>query len=256
MYKCTQSLRNPYFIAFILIFACWFLLLFTSGALFDGYHFEDDHEIAAIHHQLTFHKISILQTISQWIQDDYSIGRFRPLYYIHRIVIIRLLGFNLFWLSFYNFLLASFSTFVLFVFAKKLNFSFVNSILFSLVTTLGLQSETWWWLGPAEAIGTFLLAFSLIFLVFSIKAINLKLIWEVLFYIFVFLMSGSKESFILKIPALVVLRIWLFSQKNLLSWYQALKKNLFSSILLLFLCGGELLYIKYYVGTSCRPFSK
>ncbi len=251
MYKCTQILRNPYIIALIIIFVCWFLLLFTSGSLFDGYHFEDDHEIAAIHHELTVQKSNIFQIIFQWIKNDQLGGRFRPFYWMHRVVNTRLFGFNLFLFSFYNLFLASISTFCFFLFARKLGYSLENSILFSFFTTLGLQSEVWWWLGgPAEALGTFLLSLSLLFLLLSISSKRFKLLWQILFYIFVLLMSGSKESFVLIIPALAFLKTWLFHQENNISWYRSIKENSFIISLLLMTCILEILYINYFVGTD------
>jgi hypothetical protein len=225
--------------------------LFTSGSLFDGYHFEDDHEIAAIHHELTVQKSNIFQIIFQWIKNDQFWGSFRPFYWMHRVVNTRLFGFNLFLVSFYNLFLASISTFCFFLFARKLEYSFENSILFSFFTTLGLQSEVWWWLGgPAEALGTFLLSLSLLFLLLSISSKRFKLLWQILFYIFVLLMSGSKESFVLIIPALAFLKTWLFHQENNISWYRSIKENSFIISLLLMTCILEILYINYFVGTD------
>ncbi|MBW4648571.1 MAG: hypothetical protein KME06_07700 [Kastovskya adunca ATA6-11-RM4] len=250
MYKSVQLFKAPFFLAAIIIFFCWLILLASSGAFFDGYHFADDHEIAAMYHDLNANGSSLINTIVQWVKYDDLGGRFRPIYYIHRILQTKLFGFNLFIWSLYNFALAVFSTFLFFIFAQLLHFSFHISLLFAFLITLGSQSEVWWQLGPAETLGTFLLSVSLVFLVLSVKSSNSKFNWEILFLVFTVLLSLTKESFILILPALAFLKVWIFRKENNLPWKQAIQKNILITTFLSIIFTLEIIYIKYYVGTD------
>jgi len=62
-------------------------------------------------------------------------------------------------------------------------------------------------------------------------------------------MSLCKESFILMLPAIALLVVWLH-QKELCSWKQAIQKSFFVWIALLLICLGELLFVKFFLGTT------
>ena len=189
--------KYDYLTVFLFILIFWFLIFITSGSLFSGYHFTDDHEIAHINYNFTVEKLGIFEVSSQWIHNDLLTGRFRPFYYIHRILQTRLLGINFAWWSLYTGMLGVFTTFFLFMFGRSINFSIREALLFSFLITLGAQSAVWWQLGPAETIGTFLLAGALVFAAVSERANKYKILYEFLCGFLVLIMSLSKESFIL-----------------------------------------------------------
>ncbi|MBD2017320.1 hypothetical protein H6F96_25565 [Microcoleus sp. FACHB-53] len=246
----TLRIKQYYITALVISFSCWLLLLLSSGAFYDGYHLVDDHEFASIYYDLDIKKIGLIKSILEWLQNDHVFGRFRPVYYIHRILIIKILGFNLFALSVYNLFLAGFSTFFLFIFAKKLGFTFTESLLFSFFNVLGLQSEVWWQLGPAETLGTFFLSVTLMCLVFSVLSEKFKAIWKFLFCFFTILMSLTKESFSLIIPVMIFINVWFSHDINNLSWHESFKKNSTLIVFLSFFFSLEIAYIKYFVGTD------
>lgn len=249
--KCISFFKKyDYLTVFLFVLIFWFLIFITSGSLFSGYHFTDDHEIAHINYNLTVEKLGIFEVSSQWIHNDLLTGRFRPFYYIHRIFQTRLLGINFAWWSLYTGMLGVFTTFFLFMFGRLISFSIREALLFSFLITLGAQSAVWWQLGPAETIGTFLLAGALVFAALSEKVNKYKSLYESLFVVLVLIMSLSKESFILVIPAIAALKVWMSRHMKTLSWLESLKKNSLSlSILGIIFC-TEFVFIKFYIGLN------
>jgi len=243
-----KKYNYPSVFLFILIF--WFLIFITSGSLFSGYHFTDDHEIAHINYNFTDENLGIFEVSSQWIHKDLLTGRFRPFYYIHRILQTRLLGINFAWWSLYTGMLGVFTTFFLFMFGRLLNFLIIEALLFSFLITLGAQSAVWWQLGPAETIGTFLLAGALVFAALSERANKYKNIYEGLFIFFALIMSLSKESFILMIPAIASIKVWMSHQMRTLSWHESLNRNSLSLSFLGIFFLTELLFVKFYIGLN------
>jgi hypothetical protein len=234
---------------FIVILVFWLLILITSGSLFSGYHFTDDHEIVAMNYDLKIDKINIIELFIQWIKRDLISGRLRPFYYIHRIIETRVFGLNFTLWSIYTGLLGVFTTFFLFLFGKLINFSTQEALLFSFLTTLGTQSAIWWQLGPAETIGSFLLSVTLVLAVLSEKE-NHKLLYEILLIVLVLMMSLSKESFILIIPAIAFIKIWMSHHFQTISWQQAIVQNFLSIALLGSILLSEIIFLIFFLGLT------
>lgn len=242
--------KYSYLSVFLFILIFWFFILSASGSLFSGYHFTDDHEITHINYNFTVQKLGIFQVSSQWIHNDLLTGRFRPFYYVHRILATRLLGVNFGWWSFYTGMLGVLTTFFLFIFGPLIRFSISEALLFSFLTTLGAQSAIWWQLGPAETIGTFLLAAALVFAALSEISSKYTNLSETLFIFLVLIMSLSKESFILVIPAIALIKVWLSPHLKTLAWHESLKKNSLSIFILGLFFSVELLLVKFYIGLT------
>ncbi|MEG4007149.1 hypothetical protein QUA41_15690 [Microcoleus sp. Pol11C1] len=242
--------KYSYLSVFLFILIFWFFILIASGSLFSGYHFTDDHEITHINYNLTVQKLGIFQVSSQWIHNDLLTGRFRPFYYVHRILATRLLGVNFGWWSFYTGMLGVLTTFFLFIFGQLIRFSISEALLFSFLTTLGAQSAIWWQLGPAETIGTFLLAAALVFAALSEISSKYTNLPETLFIFLVLIMSLSKESFILVIPAIALIKVWLSHHLKTLAWHESLKKNSLSIFILGLFFTVEFLLVKFYIGLT------
>ena len=67
---------------------------------------------------------------------------------------------------------------------------------------------------------------------------------------FLALSGFSKESFILLIPATIFLQLWLKTEKNDISWSQAIIRNLRMLTPLIIFFVASLAFIKFYVGTA------
>lgn len=243
--------RKDYLVVLITIFIFWFFILSVSGSLFSGYHFIDDHEIIDIFHDFNDLHFGLLEEIVKRINSDiFEFHRFRPLYFVHRVIQTKIFGINWFIWSVYTGILAVLSTFFTFTFARLINFSFQEAIIFTCVTMVGSQSSVWWRLGPAETIGTFILSLVLLFTVISSRNRNSQKLFEVLFVISIILMSLCKESFVIIIPAIVFIKIWVYSLNHKTSLPQSFQRNLLSIFILSLTCLGEIAFIKTLVGTD------
>lgn len=243
--------RSSYLKVFIVIFLFWFFILFTSGSLFSGYHFTDDHEIVDIYHNINFLQVNLLEEIVKRINNDlFEFHRFRPFYYVHRVIQTKIFGINWLVWSVHTGFLGVLSTFFIFTFCRIIKFSLLQALLFTSITVLGSQSAIWWRLGPAETLGMFLLSVVLLLIAISVKIDDRKFLFEFLFIIFTILMSLCKESFVVTIPAILFIKIWLYSEINSTSIQQSLKDNRLSIVVLALTCLVEIVLIKIFVGTE------
>ena len=88
-------IKSKLILVFFAFLIFWFLFLILSGSLFSGYQLVDDHEILTIHNQLVSSSNNVLLVSKNIITSDLeATGRFRPFYYIHRILETRFFGTN------------------------------------------------------------------------------------------------------------------------------------------------------------------
>ena len=241
--------RNVAMWALLFFAIVWLTILGFSGSVFSGYHLTDDHEIVRIKKDLESKEV--MSVAVKWMKDDQLVThRFRPFYYFHRVLGVELLGSNFIAWSIYNALLAIATSFLLFYFLCLLGFYFWESLLFSLITLNGPQATIWWRLGPQESLGMFLLSASLFFLALYVLAKKNQGIFRIIFIIFAVLTALSKESFLLMLPALALLSIYLSKIKGGLSWKESAKKNIVSAAVLMVIFFGLILYIKKFIGTQ------
>ncbi len=242
--------KNYYLRALLIIFGVLFLIFITSGTLFAGYHFIDEHVIISVNHSLqkkNFIEELFKATVNEFLGIE---GRFRPFFVFNYYIESKLFGINRFLWSFYTGILIAMTTFFLFVFAKLIRFSFKEALFFSLLSVLGFQLEVGFHLLDNETNGIFWLSVTLIFTVLSVKNTKNRLLYELLFIASTLLMSLSKESFILLIPAIAFIKIWQFRHFNSCPWRQAIKNNALALLIIVSIFLSEVLYIKYFIGTT------
>lgn len=232
--------------ALLIFIIFWLSLLGFTKTPFSGIHFQDDHQIITINKELSSNKIS--DVIFSHLKQDFKI-RFRPFYYIHRIFITKVLGDNIKYWSIYTGLLAILTSYFLYKFLSLLRFSFTESILFSFLTLLGPQTCIWWRLGPAETIGIFLLSVSLFFISKSIIS-SRQNIYKFLSLIAITLSILSKESFLLFVPALILIYLFFYLRINKISFRIAINKNYIFLFILFIIFIFPLIFIFRNVGTD------
>ncbi|MEO8209460.1 MAG: hypothetical protein ABI840_02780 [bacterium] len=234
-------------LGFIIFFSFWFGLFIYSGSLTSGYHFIDDHQILTLTEQL---KTSSVNSV---IKDFYLVElhfRFRPMFNVVRVVFAFLFGSNFtFWAISFG-LLGVLTSFFLFKFGTTIGFSFIQSIIFALLTLVGVQSVMWYQYGDAENLGMFFLSISLFLLAKSIFSSKYTSIYRAGFLLSMIFSSLSKESFVIVIPAILFLQQWLYSSKNNVSLFTAIKKNILSIIILTVVLLLEMFLIIYLIGTD------
>jgi hypothetical protein len=238
-------------VIFLFFLLMWFGILTLTGTLFSGYHFIDDHGIFKESQDVAH--TTILREVNIFKRNlTVSTMRFRPFYWFHRRMMLVVLGADFTALSIYIGFLAVLTSFFLFLFMRKTGFSTIESVLFVCLTQLGEQAAVWWMLGTGETLGMLLLSLALLFLALSVFAERKKILYNVLFVIFTILASWTKESFILMIPAVMFLKIWLTYQKEEKpSCSSCLRgENIVISVILLLIGIVELLHILKNVGTT------
>lgn len=245
----TEECRAYPFIVFACALLFWFSLLVLSGSLFSGYHFTDDHQILSINADLIASPDNFFRIVQRWLINDLGI-RFRPFYFIHRLLVTKFLGINFNLWSIYTGLLAVFATLFLYLFAKKIGFCLIESFVFVFLILMGRQSAIWWRLGPNETVGSLLMSLSLYSLGLTVYSDRRKPLHEVLFVICIVLMSLCKESFVLLIPAFLYWKVWLYKDKNQTSWIISAKNCLLTILVLLIVVVSEIYFIKSRVGTN------
>ncbi|HEY9619556.1 MAG TPA: hypothetical protein V6C78_04260 [Crinalium sp.] len=252
--RLKQQIDLPIFLVILLLITSFYFFIFSqTGLLSSGFRFfVDDHQIAAINHDLSLK--SLPRTILDWLLLDNS-ARFRPAYYTHVILQTQIFGLNAgLWFG-YLCLLTSLTNFSLFAFAKLLKIPTTLALLFSGLTLWGAQAVIWARPSLPEALGTFFLATSLMFAALGSRISKYQTVSNIIFATFAVLTSLSKESFIIFIPALVSIKIWSDSTFNEIPLRQALSQNKFLAGVL----GGvmilEVLYIKFAIGTQATGYA-
>lgn len=239
--------RKNILIGFAFFFFFWFGLLSHSGSLTAGFHFTDDHQI--ISYSETLKSAGAIETALTWIaQDAGSTGRFLPVYYIHRLLQIKFFGTDFLLWGLYDWLLAWLASSFMASFMLLAGFSLFEALLFPCLLFLGFQTGIWWRFGTAETIGMLILAVMLTAAAASARKKSLAL--DILFMATGVVLMLAKETFILFIPALLFLKVWLAKKERRLGWFAALKAEAPAVAVLLALAGAEVVFIKFFVGTT------
>jgi hypothetical protein len=118
-----------------------------------------------------------------------------------------------------------------------------------LFVLLGTQAEVWCRLGPSETPGIFFLSIAL-WLTGCAAFAKRPRAYEVSAILFLLLSSLCKESFVIFIPFIVGIYIWIIHQYRQLPIKNIFLKKLPFIAVLLLICSVELFIIFRYVGTS------
>lgn len=183
-----------------------FALLLLSGTISSGFHFIDDHEIIRINQELSVQGDSLISCIIRWVGSDLNI-RFRPFYYILRVIWTAILGDNFTAWSVLKGAETVITMTFLYFCARLLKCNKLVSVFFSATIMVGTQAAVWWWLGPQEGIGMLFFAIGFFFLInyMNFNKSNDKYL-SILFFV---ISSLTKESFVILIPAVVFYAVFL-----------------------------------------------
>ena len=245
-----KLVRSEFIIAFLISLIIWTIFFTFTGLLFSGFHLIDDHEIAVMNSDL--HSMNFFDVLHKWLMVDRSVSRFRPAYYIHRVFQARVFGLSwTLWFA-YGCLQASITTAGLFIFTRSLQFTRVEAALFAGLSVFGYQAITWWRLAPAETTAMPFLAIALACAALSLNDKRKQRLLNVVFVLSTLFASLCKESFVLFIPAICLVRAWTIWRTNPKpSLTQVLRhREILPCYLLLLICVLEILLIKFTVGTG------
>lgn len=196
----TKITLKESIIAVIIISIVVFGFLYYTGTLLSGYHLVDDHEFYTIRD--TLNNNGLWKTIGICVESDLEI-RFRPLYYVERVLGVALFGVGTFKWSCMKALEIIAAAYLLYFFVRCKGESKTKAGLFAALCVWGPQTAIWWRLGPQESMG--LLLFSLCLNGTWQLAHNKNIINRNLFVILLVLLSLQKESFMVCVPAFFIL---------------------------------------------------
>lgn len=241
-------------IVFLLIVSFFVFYSYRTGLLGSGYHLVDDHDILRISQDIK--KTGFINTLYTWFLSDLHI-RFRPVYWIARVTETYFLGTDWFFWHLFKAFGIGVCTYLLYFFARKMQLNVYCSLLFSGIYLFGPQCEMAWRLGPQEGLGMFFMVFSLIAAVYYHEKHSMPRL--------VFLMGstavmmGTKESFLILGPAIVLFLLYLewgslqeFSLKGCL---RCCIRNRVYILCTGILCTVCILVIIFYVGTNSIEYA-
>lgn len=174
-----------------------FGVVIATGTLTSGFHLVDDWEFAEYVDWMQLEHKSLWECMREALGFDLTL-RFRPLYYINRVLMAAVFGINLTVMSVVKAAEIVVALTALYYCARQMKCSVVCAALFSLTVMVGYQSAVWWKLGPQESYNIMLFAVGFYLL---LKWLDTDRRW----YAFAsvgafFLMSIYKEPFILLLP--------------------------------------------------------
>jgi len=223
-----MSRRGVAFIFTLAIVAVTYLP--QVGAPFE---LQDDHRIIAP--LLTAHPGGISGAVRMWAstirQDVDEVGRFRPVNQVFDVIGPLVLGPHPLLWHCISIALAMAVAALLFAAALQLWQSPAAAAVFALVTLLAPDpgpTAAWYRLGPKEAWGMLFLAAAL----WMMTRAAGKLRWstEIVLFVLIVLTALSKESFLLLVPALYGIRVWLEARAANVSPLAAVRRLRFTGI--------------------------
>lgn len=174
-----------------------FSVVVGMGTLTSGFHLVDDWELARYTDRMTLEHISLWECMKDAMGYDLTL-RFRPLYYINRVLASAVFGINLTALSIIKAIEIVIAHVTLYYCARQMKCGMACAALFALTVMVGYQSAVWWKLGPQESYAIMMFAIGFFLL---LKWLHGGAKWYAYASVaFFFLMSVYKEPFILLLP--------------------------------------------------------
>ncbi len=222
----------------------------VMGTLTSGFHLVDDWEFAKYVDWMTLEGRSLWDCLGEAVGYDLTM-RFRPLYYINRVLMAAVFGINLTAMSVIKAAEIVAALVLLYYCARQMKCNMVYAALFATTVLVGYQSAVWWKLGPQESYDIMMFALGFYLL---LKWLRTGRKW----YSFAsigafFLMSVYKEPFILTLPfvGLYVLYEEMQGKKvTFLHLWEAVKRRLPYLLTLGFIFAVEMVLIVFVIGTN------
>lgn len=169
----------------------------VMGTLTSGFHLVDDWELAKYVDRMTLDGISLWDCLKEAVGFDLTL-RFRPLYYINRVLTAYVFGINLTAVSVVKAAEIVAALAALYYCARQMKCNAVYAALFSLTVMVGYQSAVWWKLGPQESYDIMMFAVGFYFLLKWLSTNRRG--YAFASFAALFFMSVYKEPFILLLP--------------------------------------------------------
>lgn len=238
----------------VLVWGFFSLIVFGvvlgTGTLTSGFHMVDDWEFAKYVEWMTLEDVSVWECLKRAVEFDLTM-RFRPLYYINRVLMAAVFGIDLTVMSVIKAAEIVAALVLLYYCARQMKCNMVYAALFALTVLVGYQSAVWWKLGPQESydIMMFALGFYLM-----LKWLRTGRKWYSAASVGAFfLMSIYKEPFILLLPfvGLYVLYEEMQGRKvTILNLWESVKRRLPFLLSIGLIFAVEMFLIVFVIGTN------
>lgn len=234
---------------YLLFFLCFF---YATGFFNSYFSVVDDHIVIDLINQVN--RDGFVRGIVDYF-SEYLLIRFRPLWSIYIVFLAWLLEANHLAWAIYQALFSALTCYVLFLCLRNYGADFISSITIPIMSIFGAQLTVFWRLANTDSIA--LLCFFLALLQISNKFSNRKA-WYTngLISIFSLLMSLSKESYVLILPAIILLNF--FASDNNRRGFKLESVSVGDWVVSLFLGAvftGEIFYIMGHYSTSSVEFT-
>lgn len=174
-----------------------FGVVIVMGTLTSGFHLVDDWEFAKYVDWMTLEQRSVWECMKEAVGYDLTM-RFRPLYYINRVLMAAVFGINLTAMSVVKAFEIVVALGALYYCARQMKCNMAYASLFALTVMVGYQSAVWWKLGPQESYDIMMFALGFYLLLRWLR--TGKKWYSIVSILAFFLMSLYKEPFILLLP--------------------------------------------------------
>ena len=250
--------KNPFetvesIILMLIIFLLFPVALFLTGTITSGWNLVDDHETVEIARTYAMQKIPVMTAIKDYILVDLQY-RFRPLYWVIRVLSAYTFKLNALVPHIILCMIAMAVYFFLYRFARLFTDKIWLAHLFTLIIMVGRQYEAWYRIANQENMGMFLLAICLYCIARQNKEENYD--HKGYNFLFVFTAVGlalTKESFLLLLPGLCVLKIaceGIRRNMPIKEWYRLAISHGVSLILLIGIFTVSIVFILKQIGTT------
>lgn len=221
-----------------------------TGTLTSGFHLVDDWEFAKYQNWMQLEGQSLWDCLRQAVGYDLTM-RFRPLYYINRVLMTAVFGINLTAMSVVKAMEIVIAMAALYYCARRLKCNPVYALLFSLTVMVGYQSPVWWKLGPQESYDIMMFAIGFYFLLRWLQEKRKR--DAVVSIAALFLMSIYKEPFILLVPFVCLFVVWQDMQGKKVtvkSLWEAVRGRLPYLLTLVLVFVAEMFLLVFVIGTN------
>lgn len=238
----------------VFIWALFAALVFgvvtVTGTLTSGFHLVDDWEFAQYIDWMKLDHLSLWDCLRESVSFDLTL-RFRPLYYINRILMAYVFGINLTAMSVVKAAEIVVALAMLYYCARQMKCNMFYAALFSLTVMVGYQSAVWWKLGPQESYDIMMFAVGFYFLLKWLSTEKRR--YAVISVAAFFLMSIYKEPFILLLPFVGLYILYdgmKGKQVTIAGLWETVRRRLLYLLTIGIIFTGEMLLILFVVGTN------
>lgn len=218
-----NNFKSDLFVFFLFLLILYSIFRFV-GTFYQGFDIVEDQLLIKVEQSID--SMPDTDVLEQMIKNDVDgLKRFRPFWVLFLYSIVKLFGLNLFLINVFNAVLCVITCFLLYKFCRIIGFNIVQSFLFALLTAIGPATIMWIRVMDAEIVGMLMLSVTLIFLSKSVYSPKNIFFYKSGFIVFALITSLCKENFLIIIPALLLLYLWLYSLKNKTGFIQSIKEN-------------------------------